>query len=210
MVLKKPLRDPEASNENAITFCHCHCHWHCLHLQFGRSILGDTDLARLDGNLVSGCNNLIAKTKPLLKQVAALPTVETADGPLVLLITTRRRRRWTIPKGWPKPSVSNAELAAREAFEEAGVEGDIGSEPVGHFIYNKRLHIFAWAQCFVEVYQLSVRHQQLDWPEKQSRQIKWVAPDKGAAMIRDPELADFLRNFPANGRLNHGAHHSKV
>ena len=32
-----------------------------------------------------------------LKQVAALPVVETEDGPLVLLITTRGRGRWTIP-----------------------------------------------------------------------------------------------------------------
>ena len=67
---------------------------------------------------------------PPLKQIAALPVVETADGPLVLLITTRARGRWTIPRGWPKPGVPDAQLAAREAFEEAGVEGEIGADPV--------------------------------------------------------------------------------
>jgi hypothetical protein len=46
-----------------------------------------------------------------LKQVAALPIVETARGPLVLLITTRERGRWTIPRGWPKPGLTDADLA---------------------------------------------------------------------------------------------------
>ncbi|WP_425283544.1 NUDIX domain-containing protein [Methyloceanibacter superfactus] len=58
--------------------------------------------------------------KTPMKQVAALPFVNTQSGPLVLLITTRAMGRWTIPKGWAKPDMTNAEMAAREAFEEAG------------------------------------------------------------------------------------------
>jgi ADP-ribose pyrophosphatase YjhB (NUDIX family) len=54
-----------------------------------------------------------------LKQVAALPIVETAGGPLVLLITTRGRGRWTIPRGWPKLGLTDADQAAQEAAEEA-------------------------------------------------------------------------------------------
>ncbi len=57
-----------------------------------------------------------------LKQIAALPYVETERSSLVLLITTRGMGRWSIPKGWPKPGLSYPELAAREAFEEAGVK----------------------------------------------------------------------------------------
>jgi 8-oxo-dGTP pyrophosphatase MutT (NUDIX family) len=138
-------------------------------------------------------------TSPL-KQIAALPVVETADGPLVLLITTRARGRWTIPRGWAKPGVSDAELAAREAFEEAGVEGDIGAEPIGHFLYTKRLHLFSWARCDVEVYKLAVGCQLLDWPEKASRKTKWVGLDEAAAMIRDTGLAGLLRDFARRRR----------
>lgn len=58
-----------------------------------------------------------------LKQIAALPYVETERSSLVLLITTRGMGRWSIPKGWPKPRLSDAEFAAQEAFEEARVAG---------------------------------------------------------------------------------------
>jgi 8-oxo-dGTP pyrophosphatase MutT (NUDIX family) len=133
--------------------------------------------------------------KPPMKQVAALPFVETPGGPLVLLITTRAMGRWTIPKGWAKPGMANAAMAAREAFEEAGVEGDISPEPLGSYDYTKRLHLFSWARCNVDVFGLKVRCQELDWPEKQSRKLRWVAPDKAAAMVREGQLADVLRDF---------------
>ena len=115
-----------------------------------------------------------------LKQIAALPVVETASGPLVLLITTRGRGRWTIPKGWPKPGVTDSELAAQEAFEEAGVEGDISPEPIGSFLYTKRFHLFSWAKCSVDVYALRIRCQVLDWPEKPARKAMWVAAGRGS------------------------------
>jgi 8-oxo-dGTP pyrophosphatase MutT (NUDIX family) len=132
---------------------------------------------------------------PPLKQVAALPMVETADGPLVLLVTTRGRGRWTIPKGWPKPGVDDATLAAQEAAEEAGVEGDIGARPIGIFGYTKRLHLFSWAECQVHVYPLLVRCQQLDWPEGAARKTRWASPDEAASLVAESELATVLRDF---------------
>lgn len=132
---------------------------------------------------------------PPLKQVAALPFVHLEHGPLVLLITTRGRGRWTIPKGWPKPGMPDSELAAREALEEAGVEGDIASEPMGSFGYTKRLHLLSWAKCSVDIYALRVRCQVLDWPERQARKSKWVALKEAAAIVQETELAEVLRGF---------------
>lgn len=130
-----------------------------------------------------------------LKQIAALPIVETAEGPLVLLITTRGRGRWTIPKGWPKQGLADAELAAQEAAEEAGVEGEVGSQPLGVFGYTKRLHLFSWVKCEVEVYPLQVRCQRLEWPEKTARKTLWVPPEKAASLVAEAELAAILRGF---------------
>lgn len=133
--------------------------------------------------------------KPPLKQIAALPFVETESGRLVLLVTTRGRGHWSIPKGWPKQGLTDSELAAREAFEEAGVEGEIAPEPIGAFGYTKRLHLFSWTKCSVDVYPFKVRCQVLDWPEKQARHIKWAAPNEAAAMVREAQLAEVLRDF---------------
>jgi len=133
--------------------------------------------------------------KTPLKQIAALPFVETQSGPLVLLITTRGTGRWTIPKGWPKPGLPDAQMAAREAFEEAGVEGEVSARPIGSFLYTKRLHLFSWVRCSVDVYAFKVHCQKLDWPEKQSRKSMWVEPRQAAAKVREAQLADMLRSF---------------
>ena len=130
-----------------------------------------------------------------MKQVAALPYVETERGLLVLLITTRGRGRWTIPKGWPKPGLSNSQLAEREAFEEAGVAGQIGSQPVGNFTYTKRLHLFSWVRCRVDVYLLHADRQHLSWPEQESRKFIWVEPSQAVKLVKEPQLANVLRKF---------------
>jgi 8-oxo-dGTP pyrophosphatase MutT (NUDIX family) len=58
----------------------------------------------------------------------------------VLLLTSRETRRWVIPKGWPMKGCKPAEVANREAYEEAGLIGRIvGKKPVGSFHYEKRL-----------------------------------------------------------------------
>ena len=75
----------------------------------------------------------------LRKQVAALPVRLTDDGQLqVLLLTSRGSGRWVIPKGWPMRKRSRAAAAAREAYEEAGLEGTIENEtPIGFYHYDK-------------------------------------------------------------------------
>lgn len=132
-----------------------------------------------------------------LRQCAALPYVEVDGKKLVLLVTTRGRGHWTIPKGWPKPKMSDPALAAREAFEEAGVEGKISRTPVGTYDYVKRLHFFAWISCRVTVYPLLVDRQLLTWPERDSRKLVWAAPEDAASLVRIGQLKELLRAFAA-------------
>lgn len=132
--------------------------------------------------------------KPL-QQVAALAYVETAAGKLVLLVTTRGRGVWTIPKGWPKAKKTKAEVASLEAFEEGGVSGEVGREPLGTYSYTKRLHTFSWVRCRAEVYQIVVERQLLTWPEKAGRKIAWVPLAEAAEMVRESELKHFLRSL---------------
>jgi 8-oxo-dGTP pyrophosphatase MutT (NUDIX family) len=69
----------------------------------------------------------------------ALPYRLNESGEVeVLLLTSRTRRRWIIPKGWPIKRLKPAKSAAREAFEESGVRGIVGSKPLGRFIYDKQ------------------------------------------------------------------------
>lgn len=67
-----------------------------------------------------------------LEQYGALPWRVTREGQFeVLLVTSRRRGRWTVPKGWKVNHRSASQSAETEAFEEAGVIGHAIPEPIG-------------------------------------------------------------------------------
>jgi 8-oxo-dGTP pyrophosphatase MutT (NUDIX family) len=60
------------------------------------------------------------------KQVAVLPVRRVKSGAFeILLVTSRSTGRWIIPKGWPSKRLKDHRAAAREAKDEAGVEGKI-------------------------------------------------------------------------------------
>jgi 8-oxo-dGTP pyrophosphatase MutT (NUDIX family) len=129
------------------------------------------------------------------KQVAALCWRTGQRGLEVLLITSRNSKRWILPKGWLQPDLTAAENAAREAFEEAGVTGKIGDQPVGHYHYLKERREGAGMPVSVDVFALAVTKQLDDWPEKGQRSMIWVPPDQAAAKVSEPGLRAALKDF---------------
>ena len=89
----------------------------------------------------------------MIEQAGCVPYRPTADGYEILLITTRKGK-WTIPKGIIDLGETPEETAAKEAFEEAGVRGQIESGSIGAFEYHK------WDdELTVQVFLLRVRVQ---------------------------------------------------
>jgi 8-oxo-dGTP pyrophosphatase MutT (NUDIX family) len=77
-------------------------------------------------------------TRPLPRPrlAAAVAVRESADGEAeFLLVRTSNGARWTFPKGHREPGETLAEAAAREAAEEAGVSGRVGSERLARYRY---------------------------------------------------------------------------
>ena len=128
-------------------------------------------------------------------QSAALPWRRVDGGVEVLLITSRETRRWVIPKGWPIKGLKSSQTAQREAFEEAGVEGDITRKKVGVFHYDKRLRSGRVQKVRVAVYPLEVDTEREAWPEAPQREKLWTSPAEAAELVYEPELADLLRAF---------------
>ncbi|AWK89323.1 NUDIX hydrolase [Azospirillum thermophilum] len=125
-------------------------------------------------------------------QYAALPVSMTDGGPRVLLVTSRETRRWIIPKGWPKKGVKPHKLAALEAYEEAGIVGKASKRPLGSFRYDKRLTETTWVPCRVDVFLLKVTRELDDWPEKDQRRRRWLAPTQAARLVSEADLVDIL------------------
>lgn len=134
-------------------------------------------------------------------QVGALPYRFMNDGGVeILLVTSRGTRQWIIPKGWPIDGLTNAESAAREAYEEAGIIGDADEAIVGHFAYEKaRKGEDSVSPFSVEVYLLRVDRQLAYWPEASQRSIAWVSPAQALTMIGNESLAALVAamRFPA-------------
>ena len=130
-------------------------------------------------------------------QYGALPYRFTPDAALeILVVTTRRTRRWIIPKGWPIKGLRPPKAAAREAFEEAGVTGRVGVKPIGTFTYEKALdEAGVEATCEVKVYPLLVKRQLEVFPESEQRMLQWVDPARAVALIKEPGLKKLIAAF---------------
>lgn len=129
------------------------------------------------------------------RQVAALPWRRGTDGIEILLVTSRETRRWVTPKGGRMPGRTDAEAAAIEALEEAGVEGLVREEPLGTFRYLKVLKRRAPRWCVVSVYALEVTIQHDTWKEREERSRVWMSVEQAAACVGEPDLAALIRGF---------------
>lgn len=144
-------------------------------------------------------NILSGRLQPAFVQVAALCLRQTAAAPEVLLVKTLRTGGWVIPKGWPMRGKTLSEAAAREAWEEAGVTGEIDTKPIGGFTYTKIRKSGFPVQCRAQVFLMHMTDIAKDYPEATKRTRKWTRLDKAAAMVRDAELAEILLKLEKPG-----------
>ncbi len=127
----------------------------------------------------------------LFVQSGVIPVRPGRAGPEVLLITSRKRRRWTIPKGVVEAGLTPAASAAKEAWEEAGIRGEVDPEPVGRYAYAK------WGgTCRVAVFRMAVREVADRWPEAW-RDRRWVPLGDAAGVVGHDGLRDLLREVAA-------------
>ncbi len=129
------------------------------------------------------------------KQIAALPFRVRGARIELLLITSRETKRWVIPKGWPMLGLKDLTSAKREAFEEAGIKGQMSRIPIGSFAYGKRLSNGELRTCCVMVYPLLVKNLKRQWPEKSERKRKWFSQKVAATLLQEPELQVLVRTF---------------
>lgn len=126
------------------------------------------------------------------RQSAVVPVRRRAGRAEILLITSRRRKRWVLPKGVIEPGLSAAASAAKEALEEAGILGSIDPTPLGTYSYPK------WGGiCDVEVYSMAVTHQLDDWAESY-RDRQWLSASEAAARVEEPALKSLILQCAAS------------
>lgn len=113
----------------------------------------------------------------------------------VLLITSRGTGRWVIPKGWPMPGCSLAGAAAQEAWEEAGIRGQVVENEIGRYRYDKMQDDGYGIPVEVVVFLLHVETCRDDFPESDERELRWFMPGEAAQQVMEPGLRRIIRGL---------------
>jgi 8-oxo-dGTP pyrophosphatase MutT (NUDIX family) len=136
-----------------------------------------------------------------IQQAAAVCLIiEAHEVPAVLLVRSRRTGGWGLPKGSIEAGETGSEAAAREAFEECGVQGDVEPVPAGHFTYRK-----AGMPCLfhVAIHVLRFKRQISDFPEKDTREAAWFSMPDAIDAVSRPQVRDLLTALqPATAQFN--------
>lgn len=141
-----------------------------------------------------------------VQQYGALPWRKDRHGNLrVLLVTSRGRGRWIVPKGWPMKDRAPYLAAALEAFEEAGVVGEVVSQPIGIYATSSLEDDDELRGRSVTLYPLKVVGTLTNWPERAQRKRKWFGLAEAAEMVSDPGLAEILSELADAPHLLTGA-----
>ena len=115
----------------------------------------------------------------------------------VLLVTSIRRKKWIIPKGFIEYNMSPFQSAKKEAFEEAGVRGSNTTKILGSYTVRKN-----GSELLTKIYSMKVTRVFKDYPEKNLRKRKWYSVYDAAKKVEIDELATIIRRLGRiNGRL---------
>ncbi len=132
------------------------------------------------------------KTKPeyYYCQSSVIP-YKLSKGTLeILMITSRKKKRWIFPKGIIDEGLMPNESAAKEALEEAGILGEISSELIGKYKYKK------WGgKCKVRVYGMKVTTILSRWVEEDFRERKWMNINEAVDLVKEKKLKKILQKF---------------
>lgn len=118
----------------------------------------------------------------------------------VLLVTSRRSRRWIVPKGWPMDGKTPEASALQEAWEEAGVNGKVAGPCVGIYSYAKDIGEEDDLACLAMVYPIAVKSLSKKFPEVGQRKRRWVSRKKAARLVQEPDLGRLIVGFDPTAR----------
>ncbi|MFL6749357.1 MAG: NUDIX hydrolase [Sphingomicrobium sp.] len=131
-----------------------------------------------------------------MRQVAAFPYRHAGGsaGTIEILLVTSSSDSWIIPKGDVDGGMPPHRAAEKEAFEEGGVRGQIGDQPIGTFRTRKQQDGAA-IPMEVDVFPLEVTEELERWPEMEQRERRWLALDEAAETVREPGLREIISAF---------------
>jgi len=126
----------------------------------------------------------------IYKQAAAIPFRKKNAKIEILLITSRTRGKWIIPKGLIDPGDSAPFTALKETIEEAGVQGEVFPEVIGTYEYPK------WSGlCHVSVFAMQVNKVLDVWEEMDFRKRHWFDINIALKKVKPARVRQIIHSF---------------
>ena len=135
-------------------------------------------------------------------QVAAVCYRLRGSSVEFLLVNTSSGK-WTFPKGRIDPSLSGSESAAREALEEAGVEGRIEEHHFASYVDTKRAFSHDNRRCEILVAAYLLEVSSVVAPEESDRNPTWFTALEAQERLAEQRVPKYARQLA--GIVNYAA-----
>jgi len=131
---------------------------------------------------------------PRPRQAAVIPLRRgDPSGVQVCLIRRKGSSKWGIPKGFIDRGDSPQQAALTEAYEEAGLSGQLLGESIGTYEYKK------WGRSLtVAVFLMDVREEHSSWKERRFRERRWLPMDAAFTRLEDHRVQPLLDRVRAS------------
>ena len=95
------------------------------------------------------------------------------------------------------PPLKLHEVASIEAFQEAGVSGEIHKTGIGSYLHSKTPSVSGCRPEVVEVavFPLEVHSTDADWPEMETRERLWFQYHRAIEVVGAGQLRELLEAF---------------
>ena len=125
----------------------------------------------------------------LQKQYGVIPYLKRSGKIKIILITSRNSNQWIVPKGNLITKKSGRESALQEAYEEAGLTGELDK--------NVKFHLFIMSHGIktdLTLYPMRVDKCLIKkWPESHQRKRIEVTPEQAQSLVSWPKFRTCLK-----------------
>jgi len=113
----------------------------------------------------------------------------------MLLVTSRARGRWVFPKGRRNNGEAQVTTAEREAFEEAGVGGNILADFAMTAVVTRKISDEHIERMPVTYFPLRVGKIADEWPEREMRRRRWFTIDAALKNVDRTDVGKVVALF---------------
>lgn len=142
------------------------------------------------------CAARIQKGGMMDHKVGVIPFDISGERIAVMFVTSQRRGRWILPKGDVVSGESLIDGASREAFQEAGVEGEI-LQDVPMTMAITKSDPTGISQVAVTYFPMLVTNQMEEWPEQDKRDRHWALLEDAPKVTDREDFQQVIGAFTA-------------